>query len=350
MAQTTLYAAVLAKMGAERSQLLSETKLRTLTETKNLTDLTAQLRETNYQQQITKISPSLTSRKLERAFTENLIETYIKIIKNSPKKAAAFLRLYLLKVEIENIKLLIKAANANLSSEQKLAKIYFSVETYLKRRGLIEEAAKASDLKQTVGSLKDTEYAFALKMGMGSYEEDGSTTCLDVLLDKHFYEKVYETYMSLPGKEKPHAYPYVSVENDGFVLLTLLRGKNLHYEPNWLRIAVPTKKFNLTDETVEALVTAPDFDSAHKITLETHYARFFTKAQSPEETMANAEKALSKALFLHAKETRFTEIFNIGAVLAFLTQKEAEVHNLTAISLGVEAGLKSEDIQRRLLL
>jgi vacuolar-type H+-ATPase subunit C/Vma6 len=113
---------------------------------------------------------------------------------------------------------------------------------------------------------------------------------------------------------------------------------------------VPTKKFNLTDETVEAIVTAPDFDSAHKITLKTHYAHFFPKAQSPDTTMANAEKALSKTLFLLAKETRFTEIFNIGAILAFLTQKESEVHNLTTISLGVEAGLKSEDIQQSLVI
>jgi vacuolar-type H+-ATPase subunit C/Vma6 len=33
-----------------------------------------------------------------------------------------------------------------------------------------------------------------------------------------------------------------------------------------------------------------------------------------------------------------------------MNQKEAEVHNLTAVSLGVEAGLKPEDIQRQLLL
>ena len=304
-------------MGAERSQLLGDSKLRTLTETKNLSEFTAQLRESSYQQQIAKLSEPLTSRKLERAFTENLIETYIKIIKNSPKKAAAFLRLYLQRFEIENIKALIKATNAKLSPEQKLGKIYFSVEIYLKHSAVIEEAAKAPDLRQTVNALKATEYASALKMGLGSYEEGGSTTCLDVLFDKHFYEKLCEAYQSLPKKEKPHAYYYVSIENDGFVLLTLLRGKNLHYDPNWLRLAVPAKKFNLSDETVEAIVTAVDFDSALKTVLESHYARFFVKAQSPEETVANAEKAFKKALFLHAKESRFTEIFNVGAVLGF---------------------------------
>ena len=53
--------------------------------------------------------------------------------------------------------------------------------------------------------MKNTEYALALSMGLQSYEEDGSTTCLDVLLDKVFYEKLYEAYASLPKREKPHA-------------------------------------------------------------------------------------------------------------------------------------------------
>ncbi len=349
MTQTTLYSGVLAKIGAERSQLINETKFRTLTETKSLTELTLQLRETSYQQQIAKISPPLTSRKLERVFSENLIETCIKMIRNAPKNISAFLRLFLLRVEVENVKLLIKASNANLASEQKLDRIYFSAETYLKLRSTLEATAKASDLRQTVSSLKNTEYGLALKEGMVSYEEDGSTACFDVLLDKHFYEKLFDEYQNLPRNEKSHAFPYVSLENDGFVLLTLLRGKNLHYDPNWLRLAVPTKKFNLSEETVEDIVVAADIDLALKITLESHYGHFFAKG-SPAETLANAAKAFNRALFLHAKESRFTENFNIGAVLAFLTQKQTEVRNLTGVSLGVEAVLKPEDIQQKLLL
>ncbi|MCL4429886.1 MAG: V-type ATPase subunit, partial [Chloroflexi bacterium] len=262
MAQTTLYAAVLAKIGAERSQLLGEGKLKTLMEAKDLSELTGQLRETSYEKQIAKVSPPLTGRKMERAFTENLLETYMKIVKNSPKKTAEFLRLYFLRFEVENIKALIKAANANLSPQQKLGKIYSSAEAFLNQRAVVEEAVKAPDLRQTVISFKGTEYASALKMGIGSYEEDGTTACFDVLLDKHFYEKLYDAYQNLPGTEKPHAQPYVSMEIDGFGLLTLLRGKNLHYDPNWLRLAVPPKKFNLSDGAVEEMVTASDFDSA----------------------------------------------------------------------------------------
>lgn len=350
MTQTTLYSRVLSKIGAERGKLLSEAKLKTLTESKNLSELAAQLRDTSYQEQLVKVSLPFTSRKLERAFHENLISTYVKIIKNSPKNASKYLWLYLLRFEVENIKALIKATNAKLSLEQKIGRIYLPAEDYLKNRSVIEETAKAPDIKQIVKALKKTDYTLALNMGLQSYEEDGSTTCLDVLLDKTFYEKLHDSYESLPKKEKLHAHFYASTENDSFTLLTLLRGKTLNYDANWLRLAVPPNNFYLDMETVEAMVTATDFESALKIAFESHYAGFFAKAQSPEETVANAEKAFKKAILQHAKASKIPEIFNIGAPLAFMTQKEAEVHNLTALSLGVEAEIKPEDIQHQLLL
>ena len=215
---------------------------------------------------------------------------------------------------------------------------------------VIEETAKAPTVQQVVKTLKKTDYAAALNMGLQSYEEDGSTTCLDVLIDKTFHEKLYDGYERLPKKEKPHAQFYASSENDSFTLLTLLRGKNLNYEPNWLRLAVPPNNFCLERENVEAMVTAADFDSALKVALDSHYADFFVKAQSPEEIIANAEKSFKKAVLNHAKASKIPENFNIGAPLAFMTQKEAEVHNLTAVGSGVEAAIKPEDIQRQLLL
>jgi V/A-type H+/Na+-transporting ATPase subunit C len=127
LSQTTLYAGVLAKIGAERSKLLSEAKIKNLAESKDLSAFTAQLRETGYQAQIAKLPLPITSRKLERAFNENLIESYEKLIKNSPKDVTGFIGLHPLRFEVENIKALVKGTNANLSPEQKLAKIYLSV-------------------------------------------------------------------------------------------------------------------------------------------------------------------------------------------------------------------------------
>lgn len=350
MTRTTNYAQVLAKIGAERSKLLNETKIKNLTESKSLIEFTTQLRDTAYHEQIAKMPLPLTSRNLERAFHENLIATTVKIIKNSPKRAAEFLLMYLYKFEIENVKAIIKSTNAKLSTEQKLARIYFSAEDYLKNRAVIEEAAKVQTIKQVVNALKRTKYALALSMGLQSYEDDGSTACLDVLLDKLFHEELCKSYESLPKKEKHYAYFYASMENDSFVLLTLLRGKNLNYDSNWLRLAVPPSNFKIYVETVEEIVTSVDFDSAFKVALESYYSEFFLRVQNPEETVADAERAFKKAVLDHARTSIISENFSIGGSLAFLTQEESEVHNLTAISSGVEAEVKPEEIQRRLLL
>ena len=85
--QTTKYASVLPKIGAERSKLLSEAKLKTLTESKSLAEVASQLRDSPYQEQISHISTPISGRKLEHAFNENLIETIYQEIYFSRKEA-----------------------------------------------------------------------------------------------------------------------------------------------------------------------------------------------------------------------------------------------------------------------
>ena len=348
MSRTTSYAPILAKIGAERSKLLSEDKLKAISGSRNLTEFSAQLRDTVYQEQIAKVIPPVTTRKLERAFNENLIEVFIKIIKNSPKKAKKYLELYLLRYEIEHVKTIMKITTAKLPPEQKLAKIYFSVENYFKKSAAMEEAVKASNVGQAIHAFKSMEYWSALNMGLKTYEEKASTAHFDVFIDKLFYEKLFESFECLSKKEKQNAFFYASMENDGFTLLTLLRGKALFHEPNWLRIIIPSNYFNLNPAMVEAIVSADDFDSALKIILGSYYGKFFAKAHTPEETIANAEKAFKKAVYQHAKTSVITEIFNIGAPLAFMTQKEVEIYNLTALSLNVNPEAVHEEVRTEL--
>ncbi len=348
MSQTRLYAAVLAKIGAERSKLLGEVKIKTLSET-SLQEFASQLRETTYQTQIAKLPLPLTSQKLERAFKENLIESYEKVIKISPAKARMFLDVYLLRFEIENIKALLKSTIANLSLEQKISKIYFSIEDYLKNRTSLEEAAKFSTIREVVSAFKIKAYASALSLGLQNYEKNRSTVSFDILLDQVFHEKLYETFQKLPKKEKPPVVFYASIETDSFLLLALLRGKQLHYDEDFLRTTIPYDSFNLTSDVVAELLRTSDFDSALEIILKTHYGKFFAKAPSPEEIIANAQRAFQKALLNHAKVNFVLDIFNIGAALSFMTLKEAEVHNLIALSAGVDGAVNSEEIQNQLL-
>jgi V/A-type H+-transporting ATPase subunit C len=339
---------VLAKIGAQRSSLLSEAKLKTLADSKNLNDFAGQLRDTPYQEQIAKITLPLTGRKLERAFNENLIETYQKIIKYSPKAAREYLSLYLLRFEVENVKMLVKATFANTSPEQKLAKLYPFVGCHIEKPVLLEDAAKATDLTHLVGVFKKTAYWCPLNTGLASYNESGSTTCLEFFLDVFFYEHLYEVFERLPKKEKPYARLYASLDNDGFVLFSLLRGKNLNYDSNWLRLAVPQNYFKLTKKQVEAVTSAISFEAAYKIVLTTEYAKYFVKEDNPEDTLAKAEKAFKKTIIEHANASKICKIFNIGTPLAYMTMKETEVYNLRALALGIDGDMKPDAIRAQL--
>ncbi len=292
----------------------------------------------------------MSSLKLERVFNENLIEANIKMVKNSPKKVSPYLEMNLKRFELENVKSLVRAVYAGISLEDKIAKIYLQAEYNVKNRVIFEKAIKAGDLKELLNIFKKTEYSSVLTLGLKKYEETGSTISFDILLDREYYERLCEVYHELPNKEKNHARYYVSSEIDSFAILMLLRGKTLKYNAEWLRAATPKCVFNLSTESLDSIITASDFESALNIVFKTPYSRFFAKSQTPEETIANAQMAFAKALITHAKEGRIIEVFNVGAPLSFLTQKKAEVHNLTAISVAVEAGMNPELIRNFLLL
>ena len=140
-------------------------------------------------------------------------------------------------------------------------------------------------------------------------------------------------YESLPRREKPHAYHYVSIENDSFILLTLLRGKNLNYDPNWLRLAVPHCFFNLDKQEVESIVSALNFEAAYKI-VAGQLLRQILRAEKPrlKKPLQTLRKPSEKTSSHMQRKVYLREKFNIGSTLSFITLKEAEVHNLTALS------------------
>ena len=88
-----------------------------------------------------------------------------------------------------------KTTSAKLTPEQKLAKIYFSVENYFKKLAAMEEAVKASNVAQTIHAFKGTEYWSALNMGLKSF-----TRVLSASQKKrsgmHFFMQAWKTIAS----------------------------------------------------------------------------------------------------------------------------------------------------------
>jgi len=336
VAQTKNYAQVLPKIGVERRGLLNDIELKNLSESKSLSDFIAQLRGSTYQEQISKLTTPFTPRKLEHAFNENLINTYLMLIKSLPKNLKPYFEMYLERFQIEHIKILLKTTLAKTPLEEKVSKIYLPVEDYFHNRTAIEEATKTSTLSQIVQIFKKTNYYQSLNDGLRKYEETGSTVYFNILLDRQYFDKLCTIYEKLPKNEQPYAKFYTSMNVDGFILFTILRGKALGYEPDWLRVALPDNSININERTFTSLIYAIDYDTALKIVGTTEYKTYFTPANTPEETISTAEKTFKTALIQHAKSRVLLDVFNIGAPLSFITLKEANVHNLTISALNID--------------
>lgn len=350
MSQTTRYSNVMVKVGSERSTLLSEDKLKMLTECRSLQEFVSNLRETALQEKIDKLQPPLTSRKLESLFREDQIEAYCKTVQNSPDKPAQFLKTYIQRFEYENLKIVLKAVNVGLTKEEIMSRILLPAEDFLRNRDLFERIAAAIDVKTVIGMMQKTAYSQVLNTAFRRYEETKSMQFFDILLDKMFYENFSEAFKNLRRKEQKHAFFYASLDADGFALLTILRSKALNHDPRWIRLTIPRVHFNIPEKTVEAIITAENFVQALSIVTNSPYGKYFVNAETPEKTIANAEQTLKKTLFEHAKKSRIEDTFSIGTPLGFMVQKEAETQNLIAISLGIEYGWTSEQMLQTLLL
>jgi vacuolar-type H+-ATPase subunit C/Vma6 len=223
-----------------------------------------------------------------------------------------------------------------MSPEEKMAKIYLPVEDYFHNRAVIEEATKASTLSSIVQAFKKTDYNTSLSTGLKKYEETNSTIYFDILLDRQYFDKFYNVYEKLPKKEQQHAKFYASMTLDGFLLFTILRGKALDYDIDWLKVALPNNYININDSTFASILYAIDYDTALKIVETTEYKKHFTHTNTPEETISTAEKNFKKAILQHAKSRVLLDVFNIGAPLSFITLKENNIHNLTTIALNID--------------
>jgi V/A-type H+-transporting ATPase subunit C len=350
LSEEQLYSNVLVKVGVERSHLLSKATLKRLLECKSLEELASELKETVYGKKLAQITFPYTSKIFERVFQEILIEVTTKIAQNSPETVAPFIKTYLLKFELENIKTILRAASVGLTYDEITQKLYLPVEVFIKKQDIILKAAMAIHVKSVVDILKNTVYGPLLVAGLKKYEETGSTKFFDILLDRMFYEQFGEKFKDLPKREQENAFFYVSREIDKFNILTILRAKILGHNSDWIRLAISRDFYNVTEQIIEALLLVDNFESALGIIKQSYYKNFFVETETPEESISAAEKAFRKDLFEHAKRTVVGNPFNVGTPIAFLIRKRIELENLTAISLGIEYNWKKEEISHFLFV
>jgi len=349
---------LMAKCFAEKGILLQRAMVETLAESRGLEDLVGRLKGTPYNEAVSKLTRPYTSDKLEMAFREHLVYTHYSLIRVSPR--SSFLTAYYIKHLIWNLKTIAKGKALGLGYEEIAPKVNLYAEELIDRRNLIVKALTAPDLAGLVQVLGKTEFSQEVSKAAEIYREKGDVRIFDTYLDKAFYTLILKEYNKLttrriylkrrPIKEQGNVRPFISVDIDGYNILSILRAKIWDLTTLQTRELILDAVFNIPQKKLDGMIGAPNLNEALKKVAETPYGKLIPAGIVGEEAVRRLESELEVYSYKQAVKAFPWQISGLGVALALIKLKEAEVKNLSALAFGVEQGLSAKEIMSKMIL
>ena len=349
---------LMAKCFAEKGILLQRAMVETLAESRGVEDLVGRLKGTPYNEVVSKLTRPYTSENLEMAFREHLAQTHYSLIKVSPRPS--FLTAYYIKHLIWNLKTIAKGKALGLSYDEIASNVNLYAEELVARRDLIVRALAAPDLAGLIQALGKTEFSQEISKAAELYREKGDLRIFDTYLDKAFYTLILNEYNKLtrrgihlkrrPIREQANVRPLISIDIDGYNILSILRAKMWDLTTPQTRELVVDAAFNLPQKKLQAMMGAPNINEALKKVAETPYGKLIPPGVVGEEAVRRLETELEVYSYKQAIKTFPWQISGLGVALALVKLKEAEVRNLSALAFGVEQGLSPKEIMSKMIL
>lgn len=161
---------------------------------------------------------------IERAFFHTYIRLIGKIISNSPRNMRLFLKNYLMKYEIMNIKHVILGTILGMNTQEKSRMINMLVEKYLNNTEFMKELSEISSLDQIQLFMKYTKYNKVIREGILYFKNNNEIFVLEAFLDQLYYNNLKEELKFLSQKEKVIISLYVRYVSEIYNLNIIYRG------------------------------------------------------------------------------------------------------------------------------
>jgi vacuolar-type H+-ATPase subunit C/Vma6 len=247
----------------------------------------------------------------------------------------AFVRHYLLRHEMENLKLVLRSVVHSLP--------WTRVQPFvLPLPGIAtmspERLAACRDVNQLVARLHETPYADALAAALHRFPVDGPFV-LEVALELDFYERLW---LAADTLQRPDA------ERARALLGVLFDMLNLGWLARYRRVLSPEETLNYTLRTGRWLTLdarrrlAEDAELPWEAALAgTPYARLL--AGVPADGLDVAASALLRAVAREAQRSLRGEPFHIGVLLAVLLSIEIEIRDLRVLLAAKTMGVAPQE-------
>jgi len=339
------YSFINAKIRGMKSRLLDDVKYRQLLETTSLEGFLKVLQETAYAPQMMDLDsndPNITE--ITRALDQNLLKTYHTIFKFfSPKVESSFLFQLLGRLEVENLKIILrgkyKGVSAPLISDTLVETNGFSK---LDFEGLLD----TKDIAHFISELSSSPYGGVLEKTLPIFEKEHRTVVLERCFDRVHYTQLWDAMGELSGVDKDMVKMYLGTFFDITNIMIILRYRLFYeMEPEEVTAMMHPMKYKLSAEDAERLLSVSDEDYR-----DVFAATYYGKRVGAHQNLSELERSLNLVLLSVIRKMLTGPPFHLGTLVAYLSLKEIEVNNLKSIAEGKRHALGEEEISNVLIL
>ena len=332
-----------ARVRARNGRLFSEKEFSEIIESQNLEEVK------NYLRGVPDYAKYIDMYPLEKALDTQLAETYDLIARITPENSKETFKFLLKKWDIKNIKSIIIAKEAGLSSDQTLELIVPFGELSDKLDSFIE----ADTVTEVLNGLDGTEYPKILENAIPIYNETGLLLPLEASLDKYLLQNLLRASATPEDDNTNYLHIYVGTMVDVANIKIIIRAKadNLRYDD--IEPYMISDGYQIREWKLKELMEAEDIAGVVSSLEGTDYAPMLSDAMSDftqTSSMAGFENALDSHMNETAKKISLKNQFGIGPMIGFLSRKEREIKNLKIIARGKrEEGFSSSMIKEMMI-
>lgn len=159
----------------------------------------------------------------ERSLWDTYFSIYEKIMTAAPSSIQIFLKAFLMRYEIWNIKTCIHSIIEKEPLEDRVESLFFNPEILLERKKFLSELVSGKSINDILITIKKTPYEKTIKRGLQKYQETGHIFYLEHDLDKFYLTHMKRQVEAISGAEKEFALEYVNTQIDYYNLNLLYR-------------------------------------------------------------------------------------------------------------------------------
>ena len=336
------YGALSGKSRAMFGKLLNRYDYNALIQKKRVSEILAYLKyNTHYSTILAEVDENNVHRvDLENALKKDIMTDYSKFRKFAVGQLKEFINVYFRKIEIESLKLILRAFEAGHVEYSVLEK---SLMFLTGNDGLdIPKLALSKDLEEFLSRLYGTDYYELLKPFL--YDSDETRLFdMEMTLDLYYIRCLKKAFERLPDKtDRAIVKEMMETEADILNILWIYRSKYLHEFPNELiRSYLVHITGKLGRKMTDSLINAGNTEEYLDILKRSPYGFLF----DDQNQLFFEHSYLEYIHKLHRTYFR-RRPFSVACIISYLRLKELEIANIITIIECIRYGLSEEETRK----